>query len=59
VPTICTAAHCADQEKETSNHFEKATEFTMITLENRNAATAEKTAHFPKMREVEEMGLLL
>jgi len=59
VPAICTAAHCTDQEKETNNHFKRATEFTAITLESRNAATAEKTAQFPKMREMEEVELLL
>ena len=59
MPAICTSAHCGDQEKETNNYFKKATEFTVITLENRNAATAEKTAHFPKMQEVEEVELLL
>ena len=59
VPANYTATHRADQEKETNNHFKKATEFTAIILENRNAAAVAKTAHFPKMREVEKVGLLL
>jgi len=59
VPANCTAAHRVDQEKKTNNHFKKATEFTAIILENRNAAAAAKAAHFPKMREVERVGLLL
>jgi hypothetical protein len=36
-----------------------ATKFTAVALENRNAATVDKTAHFPKMREVVEVRLLL
>jgi len=59
VPANCIAAHHADQEKETNNHFKKATEFTAIILENQNAAAATETAHFPKKREVEMGGLLL
>jgi hypothetical protein len=39
--------------------FRKATELTAIILENQNATTAARSAHFPKMREVEKVGLLL
>jgi len=35
-----------------------ATKFTTVAPENRNATTAEKTARFPKMQEVVEVGLL-
>jgi len=59
VPTNCTAAHCADQERKINNQFKKAAKFTAREVENRNAASAAKTAHFPKMQEVEEVVLLL
>ena len=58
MPANYTATHRADQEKETNNHFKKATKFTATNLENRNTATAAKAAHFPKIREVERVDLL-
>jgi len=54
VPANYTAAHRADQERETNNRFRKATELTATNLENRNAATAAKAAHFPQNTESEK-----
>jgi len=41
------------------NHFKKGHRIYCDNLENQNAAPAAKAAHFPKMREVEKVGLLL
>jgi len=47
------------QEKETTNYAEKPPYYLTVIIENRNAAAAVESAHFPRMREVEEVKLLL
>jgi len=43
------------QEKETIDYIEKPPNELPVIIENRNAASAAGPAHFPRMREVEEV----
>jgi hypothetical protein len=45
--------------KENHQLCRKATKLTAIIIENQNTAAAARSAHFPKMREVVEVVLLL